>query len=435
MEIRAFRGWRYAAGADGDISPLIAPPYDILSGQDKQRLLAGSPNNIVAVDMPHVPPKEEGPQQEYQAAAGQLEAWKAAGVLRQDGRPTIYVYQQTYSWAGRQYVRRGMICGVRGSELGPDKDVIPHEHVFPGPLADRLQLTRHTRMQLSPIFGFYADPAGAVRGVLDRAAQASPIAHGELAGVGERLWAIDDPADVARIAQALRAVPVFIADGHHRYTTAMNYRNQLAVAAGGKLPADHEANFVMFALVARDDPGLVILPTHRIFTNLDPGVSVEQLTAATPGFSWRRSAAAAGDAGPAAVEALLDAAGPAAMAVVAGRSADVWIVELTDPTAMAAAAPDQTAEWRALPTAILHKLIMDKALAPRAKGELQVEYTPQAGAVLDACRAGRAQLGVILSGIPVRAVEAVALSGASMPHKSTYFYPKIATGMVLKPLT
>ena len=106
MEIRAFRGWRYAAGAEGDIGPLIAPPYDILSGQDKQRLLAACRNNIVAVDMPHVPPKEEGPQQEYVAAAGQLEAWKAAGVLRRDERPAIYVYQQTYSWAGRQHVRR-----------------------------------------------------------------------------------------------------------------------------------------------------------------------------------------------------------------------------------------------------------------------------------------------------------------------------------------
>jgi uncharacterized protein (DUF1015 family) len=432
MEIRAFRGWRFVGGASGDISPFIAPPYDILSGQDKQRLLAACPNNIVAVDMPHVPPKEEGPQQEYRSAAELLETWKAGGILRRDDRPTIYVYQQTYSWGGRRYVRRGMICGVRGTELGPDKDVIPHEHVFAGPLADRLQLTRHTQMQLSPIFGFYADPGGAVRSVLDRAAQAPPIARGELDGVAERLWAIDDPADVARIAQALQPVPVFIADGHHRYTTAMNYRNQLA-AAGGKLAADHEANFVMFALVAHDDPGLVILPTHRIFTNLDPSVSVERLAAAAPEFSWRR--AGAGEASAAAVEALLNSAGPAAMVMVAGPSATAWIVELTNPAAMAQAAPDQTPEWRALPTAILHKLIIEKALRPWVKGDLQVEYTPQAGVVLDACRSGRAPLGVILPGIPVQSVEAVALSGASMPHKSTYFYPKIATGMVLKPLT
>jgi uncharacterized protein (DUF1015 family) len=428
MEIRAFRGWRYSGGLDGDVSPYIAPPYDILSASDKQRLLAKSKDNVVAVDLPHVPAKELGPHEAYTAAAERLEQWRASGVIRQEARRSIYVSEQTYTWAGRTYARQAMICGVRATELG--EGVIPHEHVFPGPLADRLKLTQCTRTQLSAIFGFYDDPGGKVSHLLTSAAGQRPVARGELHGVVERLWRIDDRETIDAIRSALRDAPVFIADGHHRYTAARDYCRMLGEA--GPLGEKHEANFVMFALVARENPGLLILPTHRLFSNLSETATMERLAEALPEFSWRRSGTA--EVGIAAIEALLGCAHPGAMAFVAGESAELWIVELTRPEAMRRAAPEKSEEWRSLPPAILHELIMEKALNPWAKGELNVEYTPDIGELLAACRSGRAQLGVILQSIPVQSVEAVARSGASMPHKSTYFYPKIATGMVFKPL-
>ena len=429
MEIRPFHGWRYLGHMDGDISPYIAPPYDILTGADKERLLERSRENVVAVDLPHVPPKELGPHEAYEQAAATLAKWTSWGVIRQDAEAAIYVYEQRFTWAGREYARRAMVCGVRGTELGGD--VIPHEHVFPGPLADRLELTRQTRMQLSPIFGFYDDPGGAVSKLLAQAAEARPVGIAVLRGVAERLWAIRDEHAIATISEAMRDVPVFIADGHHRYTTAMNYRNSLA--EGGRIDDDHEANFVMFALVARDDPGLLILPTHRLFTNLNESGSVERLAEASPAFSWRRCGCAE-EIGAAGIEALLGCARPGAMAFVSGKSTVLWIVALARPEAMREAAPDQTAEWRRLPPAILHTLIMEKALQPWAGRELSVEYTADMREVVRACRSGRAQLGAILPSIPIHSVEAIARSGSSMPHKSTYFYPKIATGMVLKPL-
>jgi len=428
MEIRPFRGWRYSGGLDGDVSPYIAPPYDILSAPDKQQMLAKSKSNVVAVDLPHVPAKELGPDGVYAAAAERLEQWKASGVIRQDAEPSIYVSQQTYTWAGRTYARRAMICGVRATELG--EGVIPHEHVFPGPLADRLKLTQCTRTQLSAVFGFYDDPGGKVSRLLASAAEQKPVARGELHGVVERLWRIRDGETIRAIGSALREAPVFIADGHHRYTTGRNYCKMLSQA--GRLDDEHEANFVMFALVARDDPGLLILPTHRLFSNLSESATMEKLAEALPEFSWRPSGTA--EIGVAAIEALLGCARPGAMAFVAGQSAELWIVELTRPGAMRQAAPEKSEEWRSLPPAILHELVMEKALNPWAKGKLNVEYTPDVGEVVAACRSGRAQLGVILQSIPVQSVEAVARSGASMPHKSTYFYPKIATGMVFKPL-
>lgn len=429
MEIRPFRGWRYVGYMDGDISPYIAPPYDVLSAAEKERLVEQNRDNVVAVDLPHVPATEPGPDEVYEQAAARLEKWKSWGVIRQDEQPAIYVYQQQYTWAGREYVRRAMICGVRATDLG--EDVIPHEHVFPGPLVDRLKLTERTRMQLSAVFGFYDDPGGRVAERLAAAARGKAIAVGVLRGVTERLWALRDARAVEEIADALRGVPVFIADGHHRYTTGVNYRN--ALAAGGPIGPGHEANFVMFALVAREDPGLLILPTHRLFSNLDESGSVEQLAGASPEFSWRKCGSGE-EIGPAAIEALLGCARPGAMAFVSGRSTSLWVVELARPEAMEQAAPEQTAEWRTLPPAILHKLIMERALRPWARGELTVEYTADMREVIEACRSARAQLGVILPSIPIHSVEAIARSGSAMPHKSTYFYPKIATGMVFKPL-
>ncbi len=432
METRPFRGWRYVGLDDGQVGPMLAPPYDVLTGADKDRLLAGSGENIVAADMPHVPPKQLGPDAEYERAADLLEKWKACGVLRQDEAPCVYVYEQTYEWSGRMYVRRGMIAGVRATELGVD--VIPHEHVFAGPIADRLKLTQLTRMQLSPIFGFYEDPAGTVGAILAAAAKGKAQACGVLNGVTERLWTIDDAGTIDKIARTLAKTPVFIADGHHRYTTALSYRKQLAEIS--QLTDDHEANFVMFALVAKDDPGLLILPTHRLFANLDPAGSIAKLSEALPEFSWKKLGFAAdGAQGAQAVEQLLAGASPSAMAMISGASAELWLVELTKPDAMIAAAPEENDTWRALPSAIISKLIIDKGLKQWSSGgPLTVEYTASTAEAIDACRKGRAQLAVCLKGIPIEAVEAIARSGSSMPHKSTYFYPKIATGMVLKPL-
>ena len=432
MEIRPFRGWRYVGANDGEVGPMLAPPYDVLTGADKDRLLAGSRDNIVAVDMPHVPPKQLGPDAEYEQAAELLEKWKAGGVLRQDSAPCVYVYEQTYAWSDRTYVRRGMIAGVRATELGVD--VIPHEHVFAGPIADRLKLTELTRTQLSPIFGFYEDPAGTVGAILASAAQGKAQACGVLNGVTEKLWTIDDAGTIANIARTLATAPVFIADGHHRYTTALSYRKHLAAA--GQLTDDHEANFVMFALVAKDDPGLLILPTHRLFSNLDPAGSVGKLSKALPEFSWKKLGfAGSGDEGAQAVEKLLAGASPSAMALISGASAELWLAELARPQAMVAAAPDENDTWRSLPSAIISKLIIDKGLKQWSPGgSPAVEYTASTAEAIDACRAGRAQLAVCLKGIPIEAVEAIARLGSSMPHKSTYFYPKIATGMVLKPL-
>ncbi len=427
MEIHPFRGWRYGT-TEGDVSNLIAPPYDVLSQQDKDDLLSCSGHNIVAVDLPHVPPKDLGPEHLYQQAAATLEDWMHTGVLCQEPSAALYAYEQSFTWAGKSYSRRAMICSVRATELG--RDVIPHEHTFAGPKADRLKLTECTRMQLSPIFGFFNDPQSTVSNVLWSAAERRPDLQGCLQDVTEKLWSVTNQGVIAEIASALRDVPVFIADGHHRYTTALNYADTLRQS--GQIDADHEANFVMFCLAARTDPGLLVLPTHRIVRGLRSDFTIDKLIEALPECSWQRCSVEDADLRNA--DAFLRRYGPGAMAFLAAKPAEVWIGKLTDTSVMDQLAGDQVASWRKLDVAVLHKLMIDRALAPWRTEELFIDYTPDGMGVLAACMSGRASLGICLQGTPLEAVEQIATAGASMPHKSTYFYPKIATGMVLKPL-
>lgn len=422
MDIHPFAGWRYATQ---ELSAVIAPPYDILDQQDKDALLSGSDRNIVAVDLPHVPPKQLGPEEQYDQAAALLEQWKQDGTIVQDS-PCIYVYEQTYTWAGKTHTRRAMLAGVRATPLG--QDVIPHEHTFAGPKADRLRLTEKTRMQLSPIFGFYRDDQGTVTSILASQAGRSPDASGNLGDVEEKIWRVDDPDAIEQISQTLADAPVYIADGHHRYTTALNYRDALAEA--GRIARDHEANFVLFALVEAEDPGLLVLPTHRLVGGLKDSFSAAEL-AGSLGSAWQvEKTPVPEDLTDA--DAVLAPWGEHAMGLLDSES--LWVLKLRDSSAMQTAAGDQCQAWRELDVAILHTLLLDKALAPWASEQMEVTYTPHGDKALEAVRSGASDAAFLLQGTKLSQVKAVADAGASMPHKSTYFYPKIATGMVLKPL-
>jgi uncharacterized protein (DUF1015 family) len=422
MEIHPFPGWRFASG---DLTGLIAPPYDILTAEDKQQLLAADPRNIVAVDLPHVPPKELGPEGKYEQAAQTLLAWKSDGTLAQDP-PSLYVYEQTYTWAGQAHTRRAMLAGVRATPLG--QDVIPHEHTFAGPKADRLKLTEKTRSQLSPIFGFYGDAEGVVSRVLAEEAAREPDATGKLGPVTEKIWRLSDPQRVAAVVEALAGVPAYIADGHHRYTTALNYRDGLL--AEGQIGPDHEANFVLFALVERSDPGLLVLPTHRLVGGLSDAFGPEALFERL-GDAFEIEKLDLPDS-LADADAVLAGRGEHAMGLLTRQG--LWCLRLKDPEPMARAAGEHGQAWRELDVAILHTLILDEGLAPWAGDAMEVRYTPHGEEARRAVENGDVEAAFLLRGTKLSQVEAVADAGESMPHKSTYFYPKIATGMVLKPL-
>ncbi|MFW6155024.1 MAG: DUF1015 family protein [Planctomycetota bacterium] len=425
MDIRPFRGWHYT----GDVSRCIAPPYDILQPADKAALLDGCGDNIVAVDLPHVPPVGIGPDARYDAAAAKLKAMKASRTLVREGDPALYAYSQSYTWGGRTYTRRAMICGVRATELY--EGVWPHEKTFPGPKADRLKLTETTRMQLSPIFGVFNDP-GDVSASLWRATEgAGPFAHGTLNGVEEAIWAVTDPDVIAAIRAAMTDVPLFIADGHHRYTTALNYRN--ALRDRGAIDDDHEANYVLFTLVPADDPGLLVLSTHRLVPGITDGYDCAALMAETADtVAWQSVPLT--DALVNAPDDALAAFGDGAIAFLDTGGDQAHIARLTDPAVMAALAPDQPEVWRQLDVAILHRLFLDRHILKHVPAGTHLGYTAYGAEVVEGLKSGDYTLAAILRSTPLQSIIDVARAKAVMPHKSTFFYPKLATGMVLKPL-
>ena len=255
-EIQPLRALHYDQAVVGSLADVTAPPYDVIDAVQRAELLARSPYNIVAIDLP------EGEPDRYAAAASLLEAWRLQGALVRDSEPAIWAHAQEYTGPdGRGLTRRGFFCRVRIEDYGPGR-VRPHERTHPGPKEDRLRLTRATRANISPIFSLYSDPTDAAWTALAPATEEAP--WGEVTdaqGTTHRLWRVSDSQAIAAVQQATRDAELLIADGHHRYETMQAYAQEV----GG----EGEHRYILMCLVALEDPGLTVFPTHRLIGNLD----------------------------------------------------------------------------------------------------------------------------------------------------------------------
>ena len=278
-EVTPFAAIRYDySKVGGDLSNLIAPPYDVLDQSDKDALLAKDGHNIVGIDLPHMPPKSKGPDEAYAASAKLLDAWLGDGTLVREPKPAIYLYHQTFEYAGKTHTRRKLIARVR---LQPFSEgvVLPHEKTFGGAKEDRLALMKATKVNMSPIFGLFTDQEDKVGKAMASTAARKPEITAKLEGVTNELWIESDEGVCAAVATAMADKKIYIADGHHRYGTALLYRDWLAEQHGGSLPADHPANFVMFVLAGMEDPGCLIIPYHRALAQIDLKTIVDALVA------------------------------------------------------------------------------------------------------------------------------------------------------------
>ena len=429
-QIRPFAGVRFTKKNGADIA-LIAPPYDVLSEQDRANLLARDAHNIVNVDLPHVPPKSAGPDEVYDKANINLQAWLKTGVLQRDRRPSLYPYTQTYEHGGRSFHRRGFIALVRLSPFG-EGQVVPHEKTHAGAIEDRMKLMQYTGMQLSPIFGLFSDQRNEITGTLYHDL-GKPELSATLNGVKNDMWSVNDGELENRVIDWMKHKPVYIADGHHRYTTALQYQKMAEQEHGGTLPPAHPANFCMFVLVGMQDDGLLILPTHRLIGGL-AGFDMNALAAKIAGvFEIARSSISA-DHLPEVVEAL-DREPPHTFALYDGTSRSVYHLRLKSPDILSRFEPTQSEAWRRLDVAILQRYLLDEILRPHfaAKG-LVKGYTHHAATIPAQVDGKDYQLALMLRPTPLHALEELGKHGEVMPQKSTYFYPKLATGMVLYPL-
>ena len=413
LEVRPFAAIRYdTSRLGGDLSNVLAPPYDVLDDTDRAALLARDPKNIVAIDLPHVPPKSAGPPEAYQRSALLLGQWLKEGVLARESGPAMYVYHQSFEHEGRKYIRKKFIARLRLASFS-DGAILPHERTFGGPKEDRLALMKATRCNLSPIFGLYSDPANKIAGAFSPHIGRKPDFHGNLEGIENQVWIVTDSAILERVASEMRDKKVYIADGHHRYGTALLYRDHAAGQAGG-LSVDHPANFVMFVLASMDDPGCLILPYFRVLG----GITLNDLVKA-----WK-----------AGTESLPFSAKFAEIDLMLWAATSEWTpMRFTNRGVLRKLEANEVGPWYNLDYAYLHRYLIEELLAKKLKRAPVIHYAKSAE---QAKQIAREENGVALlvNATPMAHLRAVSEAGGLMPQKSTYFHPKLATGITINPL-
>jgi uncharacterized protein (DUF1015 family) len=429
-DIRGFRGFRYDLGRVGSLSDVTAPPYDVIGAQLQEKLYSQSDFNAIRLELSRTEPGDDESENRYVRAARTLREWINGNVLRQDSARSLYIYEQEFAVEGQTHTRRGFFARVRLEPFGKGK-IFAHEQTMAGPKEDRLKLYRATGFNLSPIFSLYPDPQGAVARVLDPLTlKGPPLVARDHLGVTNRLWVVSDSNAVSTVVGLMGPKPLYIADGHHRYETGLKYLEERRAA--GEVPDDDSPpNFTLMMLVGMSDPGLVILPTHRLIGGLGP-VTTEQLEKVLADHFdiVERSGPSAR-----AVWDYLQMDGSQA-ALGFGSAADgLWFVaKLRDPAAMKELAPDHSPDWRGLGVSILHKLVIDKLLREKIGGTPVCRYVHTLQEVVDDVAARKCQVAVLVPPVAMDHVERIAGNLETMPAKSTYFYPKLLTGMVFNSL-
>jgi uncharacterized protein (DUF1015 family) len=414
-EVRPLRALHYNLGAVPSLEDVLAPPYDVIDAARRAELLARSPLNVVELDLPVAP----GGGDPYEHAAETLEAWTLEGVLRDDQEPAIWALAQDYTGPdGRERTRRGLLAAVRVTEYGAGQ-IRPHERTQPGPKEDRLRLTRATRHNLSPIFSLHPGDAWSA---IEPALGAPWGEAADADGTRNRVWRVTDPAACEAALAALADAELLIADGHHRYETARVYADEV----GG----DGAHRYTLMCLVSLDDPGLEVFGYHRLISGFDSDPSKAETLANAIREHFELEEVEAGAIDPAGEE------GAGVFGYIDSHVRRAFRLRMKDPAALDDVLPDRSPAYRSLDAVILEELILKRGLGmsdetiAAKEGVAYAQSTEQALGELDDHGAA-----FILRPTPVEQVRAVAAAGETMPPKSTYFFPKVPTGIVFNPLS
>jgi uncharacterized protein (DUF1015 family) len=427
-EIAAFRGILYSPEA-GQAGKLLAPPYDVISPSERAQLAALDPHNCVRLILPEPKPADDG-DEKYAHAARDLRAWLASGILVRDHDPALYRYHQTFTAEGRTATRTGFICRIRLHKFS-EGVVLPHERTLAGPKADRLKLKRATRAHLSQVFGLYPDPERKSDEPFAQLVETPPLLDGVTSdGVRQQLWRLTDAAMQQKVAALLADKKVYIADGHHRYETMLALRDELRAESGGNPRSSIEYGTIFLANM--DDPGLLVFPTHRVVHGLKDFDRAAVLGKAREFFEVEEAAVS-------------DAPSLRAKLAQKGLSAPSFAMVTGDRIAFLSLRKDVDLERvpslrgpavvRTLDVTLLHALLIEGILGidrEAQAAQTNLRYLKDTGAALS--EAKTAQAVFVMNPTKVHEVKAVADAGEVMPQKSTFFYPKLASGLVLNPL-
>ncbi|MFN0016821.1 MAG: DUF1015 domain-containing protein [Pirellulaceae bacterium] len=453
--IQAFRGLRYDLGHVGSLSDVVTPPYDVIGPEFQDQLYKRHPANFIRLELNRDEPgdgdatgggKVSGTGDEsnrYTRAARFLRQWRQEGLLQVDPDPAIYVYHQTFKSEGGEFTRRGFLCRVRLERFGEGK-IYPHEETHAGPKADRLLLTKATKANLSPIFGLYPDPQNQAQTLLEETVKGqTPHTAVDDLGVVHTMWPVIDSKVITDVAAIMGPKPMFIADGHHRYETACNYKDFLSEQ--GKLDSEHPANFVLMQCVSMNDPGLLVLPTHRLFRGV-PAMTSRDLQGKLGG-NFKTESFGSGPELAASAWEKIEVEGDQGQLGLYTAQDNAWTLARITPaglTRLAELAPEHSGDWQGLGVSILQRLVMETLLG--LTNLPKPMYVHSVAEVIDNLMRGDAvgrdatgqmgaggkfELAALVMPATVDHVRSISEHGERMPAKSTYFYPKLLSGMVV----
>jgi uncharacterized protein (DUF1015 family) len=430
-EVRPLRAVRYAPARVGDLAQVITPPYDVISPQAQATYYERNPYNAIRLELGKEEASDTTLNTVYTRAAATLAEWRLQGILRQDETPGYYLYQQKFTHHGQHFTRTSLLARVR-LEPWSARVILPHENTLAKAKDDRLKLYRACATNLSPIMCLYDDPQGRMRRLLGSYTPETQVVD----EVGEQhfLHPIIDEQQIALIQDFFAQRQLYIADGHHRYETALTYQQEIREQRHG-LHSDDAVNFTLMALIDVDDPGMLVLPTHRMLFHLGQealaALSVEKLGAY---FSVQMlEDVNTSDA----IQQRLAQAGQQGTALALKTKAQTVLLTLNEQGRARMLSSEHSEAWNVLDVAITQKLVLEDTLGLRSEdmtAGTYLRYTHDAQQAIDALHDGDAQAVLFLNGTPLRQVCDVAQADDRMPQKSTYLYPKLITGLVMNPL-
>ena len=421
-DFRPFRGLRYR---DAEAS-VLSPPFDIVDADEQAALHARSPHNVIRLELGEERAGDSAEENRYTRGAATLASWRREGVLAQEERPAYYHYVQTFEHDGKRYQRTAILGRLR-LEPWEANVVKPHEQTMRAPKADRIQVLRHLRANISPLFLLYRDDGRAGEAI---AATGAPALDGETPdGQRHTLRVIDEPDATAAIARAFAELPLYVLDGHHRYETALAYRDEVRERAASWTGEEPE-NFVLIALASSADPGLVLLPFHRL---VRPPTLPADLPKRLERFFHVEDTTPKSYDGTALLRLLarLRASSGTAFGALGLEEGRLHLLTLREAEAVRALMPAHSDVWKALDVSVLEYAVLRETLGIDAGPEGPVAYTEDASFVMREVESGRWPLGFLLNATTVEEMLAIADAGEKTPPKSTYFHPKLATGLVL----
>lgn len=418
-EINPFRALRFTEKA-GEIASLTCPPYDIISEEERRALLRENPYNVIRLELPR-----EG-EDPYAEAGRTLGEWIEKGILRRDTDPGLYLYEEEFTAYGQTRKIKGIVCLVRLEEFSKGV-ILPHEETLSKAKQDRLNLMNATDCNFSQIYSLYNDENHATGSRIDALSSGEPrYEFRDGAGVTHRMWLVNDPVVIQAIREDFADRKLYIADGHHRYETALNYRNSRREQGKGTGGED----YVMMMLVDMENDGLVVFPTHRMIKNL-PDFSADRLLSACETYFDVIPRAPLGE-----IAANLDTLyrqGKKAFACYCGG--EKWtLLILKDDSVMARLLPEKSEAYRGLDVSVLHSLILERLLGidrENMANQKNLAYTRSMEEAVASVQNGESQCAFLLNPTRVQEIRDVAAAGEKMPQKSTYFYPKLITGLVM----